>query len=262
MGLPRPADRMEDRGTLPRRGQEQGRGAHRPIPPRVPRVRGALDRRAARGIQAPGRDRRLAEPLFDHELRRRSPDRARDRQVPDGRLALQGCQAGHVVGGGKNRAGRGRGRIPRPRLADDLRALSRRRRAGAVPERRRRHLDNDALDHSRQPRHRLWGRHRISRDQGRRDQARQPGQGRRQAADRRRAPTSVHGKHRHREARDRLGRHGREAGRPRLRPSVPRPRLRLRRAPPGGGFRGYGNRHRLRPHRARSRRRRLGTRSA
>ncbi len=33
LGLPRPADRMEDRGRVPLQGQEQGRGADRRIPP-------------------------------------------------------------------------------------------------------------------------------------------------------------------------------------------------------------------------------------
>ena len=36
------------------------------IPPRVPRLRRALDRRAARGVQAARRRRRLGAPLHDH----------------------------------------------------------------------------------------------------------------------------------------------------------------------------------------------------
>ena len=39
LGLPRPADRMEDRGGVPRQGQGQGRGADRRVPRRVPRLR-------------------------------------------------------------------------------------------------------------------------------------------------------------------------------------------------------------------------------
>ena len=76
LGLPRPADRVEDRGELPRQGPQQGRGADQRVPRRVPRVRRALDRRAARGVQAPRRRRRLGASLQDHGLsrpRRRSP---------------------------------------------------------------------------------------------------------------------------------------------------------------------------------------------
>ena len=51
------------------------------VPRRVPRVRRALARRAARGIQAPRRRRRLGESLFDDGLSRRSDHRARDHEV-------------------------------------------------------------------------------------------------------------------------------------------------------------------------------------
>jgi isoleucyl-tRNA synthetase len=37
LGLPRPADRVEDRGAVPRQGQEQGRGAGQRVPPGMPR---------------------------------------------------------------------------------------------------------------------------------------------------------------------------------------------------------------------------------
>ena len=79
LGLPRPADRVEDRGELPRQGPQQGRGADQRVPRRVPRVRRALDRRAARGVQAPRRRRRLGASLQDHGLsrpRRSSPARS------------------------------------------------------------------------------------------------------------------------------------------------------------------------------------------
>ena len=39
LGLPRPADRVEDRGAVPRQGPQQGRGADQRVPRRVPRVR-------------------------------------------------------------------------------------------------------------------------------------------------------------------------------------------------------------------------------
>ena len=51
---------------------------------------------------------------------------ARDRQVPDEWRALSRLQAGDVVGGREDRAGRGRGRVSRPHLGHDL---------GQVPDR-------------------------------------------------------------------------------------------------------------------------------
>ena len=75
LGLPRPADRVEDRGGVPRQGQEQGRGADQRIPRRMPRLRRALDRRAARGVQAARRRGRLGAiptPRWASPPRRRS----------------------------------------------------------------------------------------------------------------------------------------------------------------------------------------------
>jgi hypothetical protein len=92
-----------------------------------------------------------------HEIRGRGLDPARDRQIPDERLALPRRQAGAVVGGGKDGAGRGRGRISRPHLDRDPCALSRRPdECSGARGCECRHLDDDALDHPRQPRGRLW----------------------------------------------------------------------------------------------------------
>ena len=82
LGLPRPADRVADRAGVPQEGQGQGRGPDRRLPPRVPRVRAALDRHPARRVQAPGRARRLGRPLHHHELRGRGRHLPRARQVP------------------------------------------------------------------------------------------------------------------------------------------------------------------------------------
>ena len=46
LGLPRPADRVEDRGGAPRQGPAQGRGLQGRVPRPLPRVRRPLDRRA------------------------------------------------------------------------------------------------------------------------------------------------------------------------------------------------------------------------
>ncbi len=72
LGLPRPADRVEDRGGIPRQGPQQGRRAGGGVPPPVPRLRAGLARRAARGVQAPRHRRRLGPPLRHHGVRRRS----------------------------------------------------------------------------------------------------------------------------------------------------------------------------------------------
>ena len=42
LGLPRPADRMEDRGAISRQGPQQGRCAGHRVPPGMPRLRRAL----------------------------------------------------------------------------------------------------------------------------------------------------------------------------------------------------------------------------
>ena len=111
LGLPRPADRVEGRGGIPRQGQEQGRGADHRIPPRVPRLRPALGRRAARRIHAARRRRRLGPLLQHHDLSGRGADRARADEVRGERHALSRLQAGDVVGGGEDGARGGGGRV-------------------------------------------------------------------------------------------------------------------------------------------------------
>ena len=90
-------------------------------------------------FQRLGVDRRLGPPVSDDELRRRGADRARDRQVPGQWRAVQGREAGPVVGRRADRAGRGRGRVPRPSLEHGLGALPDRHAepAGACRTRRR-----------------------------------------------------------------------------------------------------------------------------
>ncbi len=79
LGLPRPADRVEDRGGVPHQGQGQGQRARGRVPQAVPRVRRALDRRAARRVQAPRRRGRLGALLLHHGLQGRGHDRGRAR---------------------------------------------------------------------------------------------------------------------------------------------------------------------------------------
>ena len=67
--------------------------------------------------------RRLAAPLRDHELPRRGRHLPRAGQVPAERRALPRQEVGDVVGRREDRAGRRRGRVPRPHLAHDLRPL-------------------------------------------------------------------------------------------------------------------------------------------
>ena len=114
LGLPRPAHRVEDRGAVSRQGPGQGCRSHQRFPARVPRVRRALDRRPARGVQAPRCDRPLGRSLPDDEVRVRGADRRRADEVRRQRQALSRLEAGHVVGGGAHGAGGGRSRIFRP----------------------------------------------------------------------------------------------------------------------------------------------------
>ena len=65
------------------KGKDKDDGAGGRVPPRVPRLRREVDRRPARGVQAPRRRGRLGQPLYDHGLRRRSADRPRDHELRD-----------------------------------------------------------------------------------------------------------------------------------------------------------------------------------
>jgi isoleucyl-tRNA synthetase len=56
LGLPRPADRMEDRGTVPRQGQGQGRGADQRVPRGMPQFAEHWIGVQRRGVQASRRE--------------------------------------------------------------------------------------------------------------------------------------------------------------------------------------------------------------
>ena len=116
LGLPRPADRMEDRGGELSRQRQAETGSVQSsrvgrIPQGVPRLRRALDRGAARRIRAARRHWRLGASLHHHGSFRRGADRARTDEVRGQRHALSRLQAGDVVGGGKDRARRSRSRV-------------------------------------------------------------------------------------------------------------------------------------------------------
>src|SRR5581483_4045261 len=116
LGLSRPAHRMEDRGgELPLQEQEEAGpvepGSDDRLPPRVPRLCGALAQRAARRIQAAGHRGRLGASLHHDGFRRRSADRARADEVRRQRAALPWLQAGDVVSGGEDGAGGSGGRV-------------------------------------------------------------------------------------------------------------------------------------------------------
>ena len=145
-------------------GQGQGRGADRASSARSAASTPSSWIEVQRaGVQAPGRGRRLAAPLRDHGLPRRGRHRPRAGQVPAGGRALSRQEVGDVVGRREDRAGRRRGRVPRPHLAHDLWSGFRLARALAAGPGRRlgRDLDDHALDHPRQPGGRLWRGHRL-----------------------------------------------------------------------------------------------------
>ena len=115
---------------------------------------------AARGLQAPRRDRRLGQSVPDHGPALRGRAAARVRADRRERPRLQGLQAGALVPRLRLGAGRSRSRIRRQDLAGDRRALRRDgpARAGdaasaspAPRHPRRRHLDHHALDAAGQP---------------------------------------------------------------------------------------------------------------
>ena len=138
------------------RGRDKDAAPIPGIPPRMPRIRRAVDRHPARGIQAPRRARRLGQLLHYHVERGRGGDRRRNLPLRHEWRPLPGHQAGALVGRGEDRARRRRGRIPRPCLALDPCRHAGAARAGRPG--RARHLDDDALDYSRQSRPRGGGR--------------------------------------------------------------------------------------------------------
>ncbi len=76
------------------------------------------------GVQASRRHRKLGRSVPDDGLSRRGGDRRGLHEVPDERHALPGLEAGDVVAGGEDGAGRGRGRVPRPQEPHDHREVS------------------------------------------------------------------------------------------------------------------------------------------
>ena len=75
-------------------------------------LRRALDRGAARGVQAPWRDRRLGQSLPHHELRAEALIAKELLKFAASGPALSRLQARDVVGRREDGAGRGRDRIP------------------------------------------------------------------------------------------------------------------------------------------------------
>jgi isoleucyl-tRNA synthetase len=65
VGLPRPADRMEDRGAVPQEEARQGPGRPGRVPGRMPRLCPELGQRAARAGKAARHPRRLGQSLPD-----------------------------------------------------------------------------------------------------------------------------------------------------------------------------------------------------
>ena len=101
----------------------EGQRADRPVPPRMPRIRRALDRGAEARLQAARRRRRLGQPLHDDGVFGRGADRPRDRQVSRQWRAVQRGKAGSVVGRRADGARRSGSRIPRPQIHDGLGTL-------------------------------------------------------------------------------------------------------------------------------------------
>ena len=103
------------------------------------------------------------------------------------RPALSRLEAGDVVGGGEDRARRGRGRVPGLHVRHGLGEVSGHLRPAHAARRLGRHLDDDALDDPRQPRRQLFAEDRLRALPGDRGAGGQLGEGRRPLRARRRA---------------------------------------------------------------------------
>ena len=113
LGLPRPAHRVEDRGAVPRQGPDKDevdvvdfRQECRKF------AEGWIDiqREEFKRLGVTGN---WEQALPDDGFPRRAGHRRGIPEVPDERHALPGLQARDVVAGREDRAGRGRGRVPR-----------------------------------------------------------------------------------------------------------------------------------------------------
>ena len=98
LGLPRPADRMEDRGGVPRQGPEQGRGAGRPSSAASaapsPTTGSTCSARSSSAWACSATGTTTTRPWTTQS---EAAIVARARQVPDERRALPRLQAGAVV---------------------------------------------------------------------------------------------------------------------------------------------------------------------
>jgi hypothetical protein len=111
---------MEDRGTVPRQGLNKDD------------VDVVAFRRECRAFaegwieiqreefKRLGVDRRLGQSLLTMDFHAEAVIAGRVHEVPDERLALSGLEAGDVVAGREDRAGRGRGRVSRPYQSDTI----------------------------------------------------------------------------------------------------------------------------------------------
>ncbi len=161
---------MEDRGEIPQGRQIEGRRADRRAAQGLPRLRRALDRRPAQAVHPAGLHGRMVQALHHDGLPRRGGDRRRVAQVRRQQAALSRLPPRDVVAGREDRAGRGRGRVSRQNQPDDLCEVSALRSGVGGPAPRsqsaqcqRRDLDDDAMDHPRQSRHRLFDIHPLRR---------------------------------------------------------------------------------------------------
>ena len=111
LGLPRPADRVEDRGEVPRRpARTRTRCRCCDFRAECRAFADALDGRAGGGVPAPRRDGRLGRPATrPWTYAAEAQIVARDPQVPAERRAVSRAAAGDVVGRSR------RPRWPRPR---------------------------------------------------------------------------------------------------------------------------------------------------
>ncbi len=135
-----------------------------------------------------------AHPYLTMELSRRGDHRRRDHEVRHERHAVSRVKARDVVGGREDGAGRGRGRVPGLSVRHDLGEVPGDVATGpnaALADAARRHLDDDAVDHPRQPRHLVLIEDRLRPLRGDGGCRRQLGQGRRQADPRRQARADV-----------------------------------------------------------------------
>ena len=158
LGLPRPADRMEDRGEVPRQGQVEGRSARSTqLRARMPRLRATGSTCSASSSSGWAASASGTSPTRRWTIRAEAHDRARAAQIRR-RTGCSIAASGPVMWSPVEKTALAEAEVEYHEKSSphDLREVPGRSAARRHDGAQRRHLDDDAVDDPRQSRDRLF----------------------------------------------------------------------------------------------------------